>query len=62
MCASKIGSTLGVGDGVGEGEGVGRGVGDAAASVAVGDGELTAGCPHPASNTSTTSKARAITL
>jgi transketolase N-terminal domain/subunit len=64
MWASKIGSTLGVGEGVGEGDGVGLGVGEATATVAValGDGELTAGCPHAASNTSATSKTRAITL
>ena len=66
MCASKIGSTLGVGEGVGEGDGdgVGLGVGDAIATVAVavGDGELTAGCPQAASNTIATSKSRPITL
>jgi hypothetical protein len=62
MWASKIGSTLGVGEGVGEGDVVGLGVGEATATVAVGDGELTAGCPHAASNTSATSKTRAITL
>jgi transketolase N-terminal domain/subunit len=64
MCASKIGRIVGVGDGVGEGVGVGLGVGEATASVAVtlGDGELTAGCPHAATNRTTTSKARAITL
>jgi transketolase N-terminal domain/subunit len=64
MCASKIGSTLGVGEGVGDGDGVGLGLGDATATVAValGDGELTPGCPHAASNTSATSKTRAITL
>jgi len=64
MCASKIGSTLGVGEGVGDGDGVGLGVGEATATVALalGDGELTAGCPHAASNTTATSKTRAITL
>jgi len=64
MCASKIGRIDGVGDGVGDGDGVGLGVGEATARVAVAlaDGELTAGCPHAASNTTTTSKARAITL
>jgi hypothetical protein len=62
MWASKIGRIEGVGEGVGDG--VGLGVGDPIASVAValGDGEMTAGCPHAASNTTTTSKARAITL
>ena len=64
MCASKIGSTLGVGEGVGDGDGMGLGVGEATATVALalGDGELTAGCPHAASNTTATSKTRAITL
>ncbi|TMF80685.1 MAG: hypothetical protein E6I18_05180 [Chloroflexi bacterium] len=64
MCASKIGSTLGVGEGVGEGDWVGLGEGEAAATVAVGlgDGEPTAGPPHAASNTNTTSNPRAITL
>jgi len=64
MCASKIGSTLGVGEGVGDGDGVGLGVGEATATVALalGDGEFTAGCPHAASNTSATSTMRAITL
>jgi transketolase N-terminal domain/subunit len=64
MCASKIGSTLGLGEGVGEGDSVGLGLGEATATVAValGDGELTAGCPHAASNTTATSKTRAITL
>jgi len=64
MCASKIGSTLGVGEGVGEGDGVGLGDGEATATVAVafGDGEPTAGRPHAASNTSATRNARAITL
>jgi hypothetical protein len=64
MCASKIGSTLGVGEGVGDGDGVGLGVGEATATVALGlgDGELTAGCPHAASNTTATSNTRAITL
>ena len=63
MCASKIGSTLGVGEGVGEGDGVGSGEGDAAATeaVALGVGEPTAGCPHAASNTNATSKSRTIT-
>jgi hypothetical protein len=62
MCASKMGKIVGVGEGVGDGDGLG--VGDAIATVAVGvgDAELTAGCPHAASNTITTSKARAITL
>jgi len=60
MCASKIGRIVGVG----EADGVGLGVGDATASVvvALGDGELTAGCPHAASNTRATSNTRAITL
>jgi hypothetical protein len=64
MCASKIGRIVGVGEGVGkgEGDGVGVGVGEAIATVAVGDGELTAGCPHAASNTTATSNTRAITL
>ena len=64
MCASKIGSTLGVGEGVGEGDWVELGEGEAAATVAVGlgDGEPTAGPPHAASNTNTTSNPRAITL
>ena len=64
MCASKIGRIVGVGEGVGEGDGVGLGVGEAIATVAVGvgDGELTAGCPHAASNTTATSNTRAITL
>jgi hypothetical protein len=66
MCASKIGKIVGVGEGVGDGEGdgVGVGVGEAAATVAVavGDGELAAGRPHAASNTSATSSPRTITL
>jgi hypothetical protein len=64
MCASKMGRIVGVGEGVGEGDGVGLGVADAIATVAVGvgDGELTAGCPHAASNTTATSNTRAITL
>jgi hypothetical protein len=66
MCASKIGRIVGVGEGVGDGDGVGIGVGvgDAAATVgaALGDGEVTAGCPHAASNTIATSNMRAITL
>jgi hypothetical protein len=62
MCASKIGRIVGVGEGVGDGEAVGLGVGEATASVAVGDGEVTAGRPHAASNTSATSNPRAITL
>jgi len=64
MCASKIGSTLGVGEGVGAGDGVGLGDGEATVTVAValGDGELSAGPPHAASNTSATSNPRAITL
>jgi hypothetical protein len=64
MCASKMGSTVGVGEGVGEGDGVGVGVGEAAATVAVapGAGELAAGCPHAVSKTSATSNTRAITL
>ena len=64
MCASKIGSTLGVGEGVGEGDGVRLGVGEATATVAMAlaDGEPTAGCPHAASNTIATSKSRTITL
>jgi hypothetical protein len=62
MCASKMGSTLGVGEGVGEGEEVGLGDGEAAATVAVAvrEGELAAGCPHAASKTSETSKTRPI--
>ena len=63
MCASKIGRTLGVGEGVGDGETVGDG--DAVAAtvvVGLGDGEPTAGPPHAASNTNTTSNPRAITL
>ena len=53
-----------MGEGVGDGDGVGLGVGEATATVAVGlgDGELTAGCPHAASNASATSNTRAITL
>src|SRR6266511_4411947 len=64
MCASKIGSTLGVGEGVGEGDGVGLDDGESSATVAValGDGELTAGRAHAASNTSATSNMRAITF
>jgi hypothetical protein len=64
MCASKIGRTLGVGEGVGEGDGVGFGDGEADATVAlaVGVGELTAAGWHAASNTTTTSKTRAITF
>jgi len=62
MCASKIGNTLGVGEGVGEGAVVGVGDGDVTAAVGLGDGETAAGCPHAASNTSATSKTRAITL
>jgi hypothetical protein len=62
MCASKIGSTVGVGEGVGEGDGVGLGDGETTATVAVGEGELAAGRAHPASNTSATSSTRAITL
>jgi len=62
MCASKIGNTLGVGEGVGEGVGVGLGDGDVTATVGLGDSETAAGCPHAASNTSATSKTRAITL
>jgi len=60
-----MGRTLGVGEAVGEGEGVGLGDGDAAAAtvaVGLGDVETVAGCPHAASNTSATSKTRAITL
>ena len=65
-----MGKTLGVGEAVGEGVGlgdgvgVGLGVGEATATVAgaVADGELTAGCPHAASNTTATSNTRAITL
>jgi len=64
MCASNIGRIVGVGEGVGDGVGIGLGVGEAAATVAgaVADGELTAGCPHAASNTTATSKTRPITL
>ena len=51
-----------MGEGVGDGDGVGLGVGEATATVALGDGELTAGCPHAASNASATSNTRAITL
>jgi hypothetical protein len=64
MCASKIGSTLGVGEGVGDGEAVRVGDGDATRATVVaglGDGEPTAACPHAVSNTSTTSKPWAIT-
>ena len=57
-----MGNTLGVGEGVGEGLGVGLGDGDVTASVGLGDGETAAGCPHAASNTSATSKTRAITV
>jgi hypothetical protein len=57
-----MGRIVGVGEGVGDGDGVGLGVGEATATVAVEDGELTAGCPHAASNTSATSNTRAITL
>ena len=64
MCASKIGRVVGVGEAVGEGDGVGLSVGEAIATVAVaiGDGELAAGCPHAAINTSATSNTRGITL
>ena len=64
MCASKIGRIVGVGEGVGDGDGVGLGDGEATAivAVAVGDGELTAACPHAASNTTATTNTRAITL
>ena len=63
MCASKIGSTLGVGEGVGDGEAVGVGDRDGATvAVGLGDGETAAGRAHAASNTSTTSSPRAITL
>jgi hypothetical protein len=63
MWASKIGRIVGVGEGVGSGEAVGVGDGEAAATVEVelGDGELTADCPHAVSNTRTTSNPRAIT-
>ena len=59
-----MGRIVGVGEGVGDGDGVGLDVGDAIArvAVAVGDGELTAGCPHAASNTSATTNTRPITL
>ena len=59
-----MGRIVGVGEGVGDGDGVGLAVGDAIATVAValGDGELTAGCPHAASNTSATTNTRPITL
>jgi hypothetical protein len=63
MCASKIGRIVGVGEGVvGRGEAVGDGdaVG-ATVAVGLGDGELTAACPHAVSNTKTTSNPRAIT-
>jgi hypothetical protein len=64
MCASKIGRTLGVGEGVGTGDGVGLEDVELTATVAVAlvDGEPTAGPPHAASNTNTTSNPRAITL
>jgi hypothetical protein len=64
MCASKIGRIVGVGEAVGEGDGVGLDVGDATASVAValGDGALTEGCPHAASNAIAMSNTRAIAL
>jgi hypothetical protein len=62
MWASKIGSTLGVGEAVGDGDGVGLGDGEAAATVGVGDDDLTAGPPHAVSSASATSKTRAITL
>jgi hypothetical protein len=63
MCASKIGSTLGVGEGVGEGEIVGLGDGTAVVvALGVGDDKTAAGRAHAASNTSTTSNPRAITL
>jgi hypothetical protein len=64
MCASKIGRMLGVGEGVGEGDGVGLGLGEETARVAVGVavGEMTAGPPQAASNTTATSTRRAITL
>ena len=53
-----------MGEAVGEGDGVGLGVDDPTASVAValGDDDLTAGCPHAASNASATSNTRAIAL
>ena len=50
----------GVGEADGVGDGVALGVGEATATVT--DGELTAGCPHAASNTSATTKTRPITL
>ena len=53
---------MGEGVGEGDGDGVGLDVGEATATVALGDGELTAGCPHAASNTTITSDRRAITL
>ena len=62
MCASKIGSTPGVGEGEGEGDAVGDGELTATVAVALGDGEPTAGPPHAASNTSATSNALTITL
>jgi hypothetical protein len=64
MCASKIASTLGVGEGVGEGEAVGVGDGvavTATGAVGLGDGEPTAACPHALINTSAASNPRAIT-
>ena len=59
-----MGRTSGVGEGVGGGEGVGLGDGEADArdAVGVGVGELTAAGWHAASNTTTTSKTRAITF
>jgi len=63
MCASNMGKTLGVGEAVGEGVGLGDGDATAATvAVGLGDVETAAGCPHAASNTSATSKTRAITL
>ena len=50
-----------MGEGVGAGEAVGLGDGGGIVGVALGDGEPTAACPHAASNTTTTSSARAIT-
>ena len=52
----------GVGEGDGDGVGVGVGLGAATDAVAEGDDVLAAGRPQAASNTSATSKTRAITL
>jgi hypothetical protein len=62
MCASKIGRMPGVGEGVGAGDTVGLGDGEPTATVALGVGELTAGCPHAVSNAIAKSTTRTITL